>query len=243
MYVTPEIVTVLVPARIVPVSVPPRTPVPVFRLRVTFVLATTLEKLPLPSVERTTTAKPEPAVGFEPPLTEVMASLEAAAAFTVNGALLPAVRVSPLVRVAVRITPDSALVYVTPEIVTVLVPARIVPVSVPPRTPVPVFRLRVTFVLATTLAALPPAVCDCTTTAKAVPAVGFEPPLTVVMARVVATFAVKLAVIADPPAPLFRLEAVQGLVVPAQPPAPPVTKPLAALHPVNVDALPVAVSV
>jgi hypothetical protein len=60
----------------------------------------------------------------------------------------------------------------------------------------------------------------------------------VITSFVAAGFAVKVAVIADPPAPLFRLEAVQGLVVPAQPLAPPVVKPLAELHPVNVDPLP-----
>ena len=48
---------------------------------------------------------------------------------TVNAELSAAVRVSPLVRVAVITTPLSALVYVTPLIVTLLVPE---PDTVPP---------------------------------------------------------------------------------------------------------------
>jgi hypothetical protein len=70
--------------------------------------------------------------------------------------------------------------------VTELVPAVMVPVSVPPNVPVPVFRLRLTPVPVTTLAALPFASWDCTTTLKAVPAVGLDPPLTEVIASFVA---------------------------------------------------------
>jgi hypothetical protein len=56
------------------------------------------------------TAKAVPAVGLVPPFTDVMTSFVAVPAFTVNGALLAAVSETPLVRVAVRMTPDSAFV-------------------------------------------------------------------------------------------------------------------------------------
>ena len=74
----------------------------------------------------------------------------------------------------------------TPLILIEFVPAVIVRVSVPPRVPVPAFRLKVTPVLATTLAGFPLASCACTTTEKATPAVGFEPPLTEVIANLLA---------------------------------------------------------
>src|SRR5664280_2224417 len=101
----------LEPAAIVHVSVPPRVPVPVARVRVTAVLATTFCGVLVPSCACTTTLKPTPTVGLVPPLTLVMASLVGgcgAPATTVNAALLPAASESPLVRVAVRLTPDSA---------------------------------------------------------------------------------------------------------------------------------------
>jgi len=75
---------------------------------------------------------------------------------------------------------------VTPLIVTEFVPAAIVPVSDPPRVPVPALRLRVTPVLAATLAGFPLASCACTTTEKAVPAVGLAPPFTEVIANLLA---------------------------------------------------------
>src|SRR6266516_1113682 len=66
------------------------------------------------------------------------------------------------------------------------------------------------------------------------------PPAAKVWGKLVITsfVAAKVAVIEDPPLPLLRLKAVQGLVVPAQPLVPPVVKPLAELHPVKVDPLP-----
>ena len=110
-----------------------------------------------------------------------------APAVTVKALLLPAVRLSPLVRVAVRITPLWALVSVSPVNVRELVPLLIVPVRVPPNGPVPVFRLSVTAVSTVTFWAVPPSPCDCTTTLNGVPAVGEKPPLTEVMARLVAS--------------------------------------------------------
>ena len=106
-------------------------------------------------------------------------------ALTVKAALLPAVRVMPLLRVAVRMTPLSAFVYVTPLIVTLPELRAIVPVRVPPRVPVPVLRVRATAVADVTLAALPLASWDWTTTLKAVPAMGLAPPLTEVIASLV----------------------------------------------------------
>ena len=63
--------------------------------------------------------------------------------------------VSPLVRVAVSTTPDSAFVYVTPLMVVELDPAVIVPVSVPPSVPVPVLSESETPVAATALIVCP----------------------------------------------------------------------------------------
>src|SRR5664280_591476 len=98
----------LEPAAIVHVSVPPRVPVPVARVSATAVLATTFCAVLVPSCACTTTLKPTPTVGLAPPLTLVTASLVGGALFTVNVALVPAASTSPLVRVAVRLTPDSA---------------------------------------------------------------------------------------------------------------------------------------
>src|SRR5215469_8028520 len=55
LYVTPEIVTVFVPAVIVPVTVPPRVPVPADNVRVSVVSATTFAGLPSTSCDWTTT--------------------------------------------------------------------------------------------------------------------------------------------------------------------------------------------
>ena len=106
---------------------------------------------------------------------------------TVNEALEPEVRLFPLVRVAVMLTPLSALSYVTPLMVTELLPAVIVPVSVPPKVPAPVFRLKLTPVSTNTFRGVLASSCDCTTTSKPVPAIGFVPPFTEVMASFVGT--------------------------------------------------------
>jgi hypothetical protein len=95
VYVTPEIVTLLVPARIVPVSVPPRVPAPVSRASVTGVSTATSPSLPTPSCASTTTEKPVPAVGLVPPFTDVIASL-VEIEMTSNGSLVVSVRPASL---------------------------------------------------------------------------------------------------------------------------------------------------
>ena len=176
--------TLLALVEIVPVSVPLSVPPPVALLSVIVVLLVGLAGLPLASCDCTDTLNAVPAV---PVLgTAVYTSFVAAPGLTVKGALLPAVSVSPLVRVAVSTTPLSAFVYVTPLMVTEFVPAAIVPVSVPPKVPVPVLRLRPTPVLSTALDGLPLLSWACTTTENPVPAVGFAPPFTEVIASLVA---------------------------------------------------------
>src|SRR5712691_3058 len=64
----------------VPVSVPPSVPVPVFSVRLTAVALWTLALAPLFACAVITTAKFRPAVGFAPPFTEVIASLVGLAA-------------------------------------------------------------------------------------------------------------------------------------------------------------------
>jgi hypothetical protein len=54
-----------------------------------------------------------------------------AAGSTAKGALVPAERTSPAVRVAVNSAPLPAVLKITPVTVTVFVPAFIVPVTVP----------------------------------------------------------------------------------------------------------------
>ena len=100
---------------------------------------------------------------------------------TVNGALLPAARVSPPEAVAVKTTPLSATLYVTPLIVIELLPLLMVPVKVPPTVPVPVVRVRVTSVVVLTLMGVPPEFCACTSTLNGVLMIGFDPPFTEVM--------------------------------------------------------------
>src|SRR5664280_2783905 len=186
-YVTPVTVQELDPAVIVHPSVPPSAPVPVARVRATTVLATTFCAVLVPSCACTITLKPTPTVGLVPPLTLVIASLVGGttALLTVNVALVPGVIESPLVRVAVRLTPASATEYVTPVTVQELDPAVIVHPSVPPSAPVPVARVRATTVLATTFCAVLVASCACTTTLNATPSVGLAPPLTLVIASLV----------------------------------------------------------
>src|SRR5262249_11697487 len=70
-------VTELVPAVIVPVSVPPSVPLPVFRLSVTPVSAATAVAVPPALRDCTITLKPVPAVGLLPPFTDVIASVVA----------------------------------------------------------------------------------------------------------------------------------------------------------------------
>ncbi len=118
---------------VVPESVPPPGFVPM-AIDTGAVLEVTV--LPFASWIVAATENAVPAVVFAGCV--VNASLFAAPGTTVNVELVPADNVSPLVRVAVRLTPDSAFVYVTPEIVTEFVPEAMVPVRVPPSVPVPV---------------------------------------------------------------------------------------------------------
>jgi len=67
-------VTWLAPAGIVPVRLPPRVPVPVFRLRRTEVAVFTFRLIPPRSRAWTTTGKAATAVGSPPPFTEATAS-------------------------------------------------------------------------------------------------------------------------------------------------------------------------
>src|SRR5262245_54996664 len=104
---------------------------------------------------------------------------------TVKGALSPEVSGSPLVGVAVRTTPFSADVYVMPRIVTRLAPAGIAPVTFPPSAPRPVRSPNWIPVAVATGRVTPAASRDCTTTEKSVPAVGWAPSLSELIASVV----------------------------------------------------------
>src|SRR5262249_33394977 len=103
---------------------------------------------------------------------------------TLNGKRWRGVRASRLVRFAVRATPLCALVYVTPPMVIWLAPAGIVPATVPPRAPSPAFRARVTPVGLETARGAPATSRACTITAKRVPATGWRPAFTELMASV-----------------------------------------------------------
>ena len=81
----------------------------------------------------------------------------------------------------------------TPLIVTWLDPAVIVPVRVPPSVPVPVLRLSVTAVALATAVAAPALSWAATTTEKLTPAVGLVPPLTEVIASLVAVLTQRVA--------------------------------------------------
>ena len=123
-------------------------------------------------------------MGSTPPLTLVNASFVGGCAATiVSGALLPGVSVSPLVRLIVRMTPDSAFEYVTPETVQVSLPALIWHESVPPSTPVPVLSESVTTVSVATFCCNPVKSCVCTTTGNGAFTDGLKPALTAVIAR------------------------------------------------------------
>ena len=100
---------VFVPLVIEPVSVPPNVPVPVARVRTKSVLPVTLLALPFASCDCTVTLNATPACG-DAGLTFVTANLVAGAGVTVNGALSPGARASPLVADARRTIPDSAFV-------------------------------------------------------------------------------------------------------------------------------------
>src|SRR5674476_1326678 len=113
-------------------------------------------------------------------------------------------------RVAVRLTPASALEYVAPMTVQELAPAAIVHPDVPPSAPVPVLSVRATTVLAPTFCAVLVASCACTTTLNATARVGLVPPLTLVMASLVggttAALTVKVALLpATRTSPLERV--------------------------------------
>ena len=71
-YVTPLMVVLVLPAVIVPVSVPPSVPVPVVRVRTRFVLTATPAGSPTASIASTLTLKALSAFGFVPPLTDVI---------------------------------------------------------------------------------------------------------------------------------------------------------------------------
>ena len=66
-------------------------------------------------------------------------------------------------------------------------PLAIVPVKGVFKVPVPVLRVRVTSVFEITFTGWLPASCDCMTTLKPVPAIGFKPPFTEVIASLLAT--------------------------------------------------------
>src|SRR5215472_11859670 len=67
-------VTEPLPASRVPLSVPPSTPLPEFRLKLTTVSVSANSGLPLLSWAWTTTLKPAPTAGDEPLLTDVIAN-------------------------------------------------------------------------------------------------------------------------------------------------------------------------
>ena len=75
-------ITELAPARMVPVSVPPKIPVPDVRLRVTPVFATTLAAVARPTCAWTTTLKAVLTTGLTPPFTEVIAKCGGVVAMT-----------------------------------------------------------------------------------------------------------------------------------------------------------------
>ena len=96
----------------VPVTVPARVPLPVFSESDTAVELVTLDALPLESCDWTTTENAVPAVALLPPLTDVMASLLAAAvvALTVNALDVAPVNEPSL---AVRVLDEPAVVGLT----------------------------------------------------------------------------------------------------------------------------------
>ena len=113
-----------------------------------------------------------PAVCEEDP---VITRWVAAPAMTSNGPLIPGVRGSPPVAVAVSLAPVCAVLSVSPEITTVFVPAVIEPVTVPLRGPVPVLSVSINVVVTTTEAGVLVPSTELTVTLKGAPAVGFGP--------------------------------------------------------------------
>jgi len=127
----------LVPAAIVPVNVPPSEPLPVLSERLTPVALTTFVGVPLADCDCTTTGKPTPAVGLEPPLTDTTANFEATPALIVNELLVAPVRpldetvtVYPVPTLSI----DRSVKLATPDDAFLLV----VPLSVPPPGFVPI---------------------------------------------------------------------------------------------------------
>jgi hypothetical protein len=104
------------------------------------------------------------------PIVRFVAAVGAVAS-TLNAADVPSVKASPLVRLAVSVTPVPAEDKVTPVIVTEFVPAAIVPVVVPPIVPPPVFANEIA-VASVTFPALLLLSCACTVTLNVLPAVG-----------------------------------------------------------------------
>src|SRR2546421_12953434 len=96
--------------------------------------------------------------------------LVAAAAITVNAALVPFASVSPLNRAAVMTAPVCAVVSVRPLAVHEPAPAAIVQLVVPVKGPVPVVSENETCVAEATLVGAPAAFLDSTVTANPVPA-------------------------------------------------------------------------
>ncbi len=154
-------------------------------LRLTVIAPPTVVVLPKGS-RRSTVIVPETPADLRVCGAVVMTSCVAVPATTVKVALVPAASASPPVRVAVRLTPDSAFVYVTPSTIAVVTPASICPLNVPPKLPVPDALLRLNCVAEVTGLGLPPRSVDCTVTLKPTPAVGLVPPFTDVTASLAA---------------------------------------------------------
>ena len=126
-------------AGMVQVRTPPRVPVPVLSESAIPVASDPDAPVPVASCVSTSTVKGKPAIWA--PL-QILTPNFVGRELKVSGPELPAVRASPLIRVAMTTTPDSALLYVTPDPRLdngqKLDPAGIVHPSVPPSRPVPV---------------------------------------------------------------------------------------------------------
>lgn len=129
---------------------------------------------------------------------------------TSKAALSPLASDMPLVRVALKTTPFSAFEYVIPVTETAFVPLAIVPVTVPPSDPVPVTTESWNAVALLTFVGVPAEFWVWTTTENELPNVGLVPPLTDVIASLLAGSAVKAAVIVTL---LFTFVEPHGFVV------------------------------
>ena len=108
VYVTPEMTTLSWPAAMIPVSVPPNVPVPVFFVSVIVVGAATFDGRLEPSRLNTVTLNPTPACGSVPEFTLLMASLVAACEYAV-----PPPSAQSAIRPIITLRTDFVMVSIT----------------------------------------------------------------------------------------------------------------------------------